>query len=167
MEFIAPGTPQQNGIVERSFAFLYNRIRAMLNRAGLTIDKRKKFWAECASMATILDNIHVRKTSSNYEKIFGHHPKLLNYVRGFGEMAVIKIKVVQFQQKLANKGITVMLIGFAEQHPSDTYRFYDFDKRSVLLSRDVTWLNTYHGEHFNIAEDQLCTIEVDTKFYNE
>ena len=30
-EFSAPGTPQQNGVVERAFATLYDRVQAMLN----------------------------------------------------------------------------------------------------------------------------------------
>ena len=37
MEYMAPETPQHNGEVERSFAFLYNRVRAMLNHAGVTV----------------------------------------------------------------------------------------------------------------------------------
>jgi transposase InsO family protein len=34
-EYTAPGTPQQNGKVERKFATLNARVRAMLNHAGL------------------------------------------------------------------------------------------------------------------------------------
>ncbi|MFN9902870.1 MAG: hypothetical protein ACK55Z_29645, partial [bacterium] len=34
-EYSAPETPQQNGKVERKFATLFGRIRAMLNAAGL------------------------------------------------------------------------------------------------------------------------------------
>ena len=34
-EYTAAGTPQQNGVAERYFATLYDRVRAMLNRAGL------------------------------------------------------------------------------------------------------------------------------------
>ena len=33
-EFTAPGTPQQNGVVECKFATLFGRARAMLNKAG-------------------------------------------------------------------------------------------------------------------------------------
>ena len=46
MEFTSPHTPQQNGIVERDFAFLYGRVRAMLNQAELTWTMREKMWAE-------------------------------------------------------------------------------------------------------------------------
>jgi hypothetical protein len=35
-EFIATGTPQQNGVVERSFPNLLGQMRAMMNQAGFT-----------------------------------------------------------------------------------------------------------------------------------
>jgi transposase InsO family protein len=41
-EFTAPGTPQQNGIVERAFATLFGKTRSMLNAARITIPLRKK-----------------------------------------------------------------------------------------------------------------------------
>ena len=33
-EFVAPDTPQHNGVVERAYAFLCNHVRAILNQAG-------------------------------------------------------------------------------------------------------------------------------------
>lgn len=56
VEYTAPYTPQQNGIVEISFAFLYNRIRAMLNGAMLSKGMRNSLWPECARTAVMLDN---------------------------------------------------------------------------------------------------------------
>lgn len=35
VEFTSPNTPEQNGQVERSFATLWERVRAMLNDLGL------------------------------------------------------------------------------------------------------------------------------------
>ena len=40
-EYTAPGTPQQNGKVERAFATLYGRVRSMLNAARLNNEFRK------------------------------------------------------------------------------------------------------------------------------
>ena len=36
-EYTAPGTPQQNGCVERKFATLFNRVQAMLNGGKFTL----------------------------------------------------------------------------------------------------------------------------------
>ena len=55
-EFTAPYTPRQNGVVERAFATLYGRVRAMINGAGLEKRLREYLWAECTSTATMLQN---------------------------------------------------------------------------------------------------------------
>ena len=46
-EFSAPGTLQQNGVVERAFAIIYVRVQAMiLNYAHVEGDIHKSLWAE-------------------------------------------------------------------------------------------------------------------------
>ena len=60
-EFTEPYTPQQNGVVERAFATLYGRVRAMLNGACLEKRLREYLWAECASTETMLQNSIIKK----------------------------------------------------------------------------------------------------------
>lgn len=68
-EFTARGTPQQNGVVERVFQTLYNRVRAMLNGGGFEDEMRQLLWVECANTATMLENMTVRKEGkSAFEK---------------------------------------------------------------------------------------------------
>ncbi len=55
-EYTAPGTPQQNGQVERKFATMYGKVQAMLNDAKLIAALHKKLWAKAANAATILKN---------------------------------------------------------------------------------------------------------------
>ena len=43
-EYTAPGTPQQNGVVERAFVTVMGRARAMMNHAGFTMAKRQQLW---------------------------------------------------------------------------------------------------------------------------
>ena len=43
-EYTAPGTPQQNGVVERAFVRVIGRARAMMNHAGFTMAKRQQLW---------------------------------------------------------------------------------------------------------------------------
>ena len=86
IEFTAPHTPQQNGVVEISFAFLYDKVRAMLNRAGFPLHLRELFWAECCNMATQLDNILVKRNHCSYELLFKKKPKVWNELHGFGEI---------------------------------------------------------------------------------
>jgi hypothetical protein len=56
-EYTSPETPEQYGQVERSFATLWGRVRAMLNCSGVPQEMRDKLWAECASTATLLSNV--------------------------------------------------------------------------------------------------------------
>ena len=60
-EYTAPGTPQQNGVVERAFVTVMGRARAMMNHAGFTMAKRQQLWCEAAQTATTLDNIWCKK----------------------------------------------------------------------------------------------------------
>jgi hypothetical protein len=47
-EFTAPDSPQQNGKIERKFATLYGRVRAILNRAEITENLRNVMCAFCS-----------------------------------------------------------------------------------------------------------------------
>jgi transposase InsO family protein len=44
-EYTAPGTPQQNGKIERKFATLNGKCRAMLNATEFNWDLRHRMWA--------------------------------------------------------------------------------------------------------------------------
>ena len=72
-ELTARKTPPQNGMVQRAFATLYGRMRAMFTNAGLEQVKSKTLWAECAATATKLDNILVKAgdKKSPYQKVYG------------------------------------------------------------------------------------------------
>ena len=65
-EFTAPGTPQQNSVVERKIPTLMRRARAMLIQAGINAKEKGEFWCEVISTATNLDNIMVRPDRTNH-----------------------------------------------------------------------------------------------------
>jgi hypothetical protein len=90
-EFIAPYTPEQNGIVERKFQTLYAKTRATLNKARFPLWMRNRLWAQCARLTTMLDTIIVNKSNSDspYEKWHGNTPRWLNFMRIFGEIGVV------------------------------------------------------------------------------
>jgi len=58
-EYTSRDTHMQNGVVERKFQTLYNRLRATLKSSGLTEKLQKHLWAECALCVTHLENICV------------------------------------------------------------------------------------------------------------
>ena len=60
-EYTAPGTPQQNSIVERAFPAMFGKVRAMMNEAGFDKKKRDKYWTEAALTLTLLENASVER----------------------------------------------------------------------------------------------------------
>jgi len=75
-EFTARQTPQQNGKVERAFASLYGRMRAMMMGAGFDESEKMKLWMEVAATATKLDNsLSPAGEPSAYKKFYGEDAK--------------------------------------------------------------------------------------------
>ena len=56
-EYTTPNTPQFNGVVERKFQSLYNKLRDTLFESGLTYELSNLLWDECASTFTKLTEI--------------------------------------------------------------------------------------------------------------
>ena len=92
-EFTAPGTPQQNSVVERRIPMLMGRARAMLIQAGIDSKGKGEFWCEVISTVTKLDNITVRldRTKPPYTLFYNKDAKYMKHRRTFGEMAVVAI----------------------------------------------------------------------------
>ena len=98
----------------------------------------------CISAATKLDNIMVRpdKTMPPYTLFYNKDAKYMKHMRTFGEMAVVAIhEGKKMRSKLDNRGKTCMLVGYAEDHAGDVYRFLHIHTKRIILSRDVRWLN--------------------------
>ena len=148
-EYTAPGTPQQNGVVERAFATLYGKVRAMLNWAGLSEEMRTGLWAECASTATKTDNLLVDEFSNKcpYEKFFNKLPKYHDKLHIFGEVGVIKNLNVKMQPKLDNKGTECLFVGYSDTHSGEVCRMFCPKTRAIRLSRDIAWLDVSYGCH--------------------
>ena len=72
----------------------------------------------------------------------------INYLREFGEMAIVK-KTNKIQSKLSNKGIPCMYLGKTPNSGKDVSRFLNIKTNRVLNSRDVVYLN-----------EMLCDYEV-------
>ena len=148
-EYTAPGTPQQNGVVERAFATLYGKVRSMLNWAQLPENMRKGLWAECAHTATALDNLLVDEYTNTcaHEKFYGDLPKYVNDLKVFGEVGIIRKIDSKKRPKLEDKGLESIFVGYAEDHSGDVYRMYCPRTKSVRLSRDIKWFNKSYGAH--------------------
>ena len=149
-EFTAPGTPQQNSVVERKIPTLMGRSRAMMIEAVFSQQDKRKFWCEVISTATKLDNIMVRKerTKPPYTLFYKKEPKYKNYLRSFGEMAVIAISDgKKMRSKLDTRGKTGIFVGYADDHAGNVYRFINIQTKKIILSRDIQWLSSFCKEY--------------------
>ena len=148
-EFTAPKTPQQNGIVERKFATLYGRGRALLNRAKFNRNMRKGLWAEAARIATMLDTITVKpdQTKCLYKLFFNSLPKWARYLRTFGEIGIVK-SADEIQSKIDDKGKPCIFVGYPKlNHAGNVYRFFTLDTQSIIHSRDVQWMDMMYRQY--------------------
>ena len=123
-EFSAPGTTQQNGVVERAFAILYGRVQAMLKYANIEGDIRKSLWAECRKTATDLDGILYRKdqTENSYTKMFKKYPDSISHIHIFGEIGIVlTYKQIGYKSKMSDKGKDTFFVGHATERVGDVY----------------------------------------------
>jgi hypothetical protein len=95
------------------------KARVGRNSAQIPKDKRFKLWGETVKTITALDNLisvtrnGVTKTQYNYEHAGHEIPKLVKYLRIFGEAGIVKNMK---DRKVSNRGITMMLVGYANEH---------------------------------------------------
>jgi hypothetical protein len=167
IKFTAPHTPEQNGKVERSFATLWGKTRAMLNRAGFPDELREKLWAECASTATKLNNLMIKKEGKNpYELFYIEKLDLGSKLRIFGEIGIkegknsyelfykekldlgSKLRIfweigikkdynVNLSNKLKNKGGPCAFLGYPENHPRETFKVFNLKSEKPIVTREM------------------------------
>ena len=147
-EFTPRDSPEYNGKIERKFAVLYGRIRAVLNAAYLTQKLRNKLWGEAVMTVTDIENLLVSRghTEPSYREFFEKDVPSASNMRQFGEMGIIKVGR-DIKGKLSNRGIPVMYLGRARHHNFDTHRFLNVSTELVMVSRDVIWLNQVYGQY--------------------
>ena len=144
-EFTARHTPQQNGKVERAFATLYGRMRAMMASAGIDGEAKQRLWMEAAATATKLDNIlHNDGDVSPYKKFYQEDPDYEKHLRTFGELGVVTVQPGgTIKSKLEDRGTKSMFLGYAANHAGNVYRMLNLKTNKVLITRDVKWLDTF------------------------
>ena len=137
-KYTAVNTPQQNGRVERKFATLYERVRAMVNGARLNRKLRGGLWAECAKTATYHDNLDCDndKGKTRHFQFWKKDAKGFKYMRTFGEVG-IATQGEKMRGKLENRGLTCLYLGHAWNHADDVHRLLKLSTKRVIRSRDV------------------------------
>jgi hypothetical protein len=141
MEKTAPDTPQQNGVMERRITLIRQRAHAQL-AAGLDELTRGLLWAASVDMANVLENITATTKSamSAHEQYTGESSKLYPYLVEFGRIGIVALRQ-KFKSKWKEKGIKMIMVGYAADCSADTYRMYNLKTKHIIRSRNVKWLD--------------------------
>ncbi|KAL8109817.1 hypothetical protein AgCh_025786 [Apium graveolens] len=150
-EFFAPGTPQQNGVVERKNRTLIEAARTMLDEAKLPT----YFWAEAVQTACFTQNATLIKKHGKtpYEMVKKKKPNL-KYFHVFGcKCFVLKTHPEQLS-KFDLKADEGIFVGYPLS--TKAFRVYNLRTRVVMESINVSFYDKKITglEDFN-DQDQL------------
>ena len=131
-----PYTPQHNGVAERINRTIFNGVRCMLHRAGLSTF----LWPEAArAMVFIRNRCPSRAIDDDrtpYELWTGEKPSLA-LLRVFGCIAHVHVPQERRGNKLSDRSIPCIHVGYSLE--SKAYRLYDPATKKIIISRDVTF----------------------------
>ena len=116
-EYTVSGTPQQNSYAEVGFTALAGMSRAMMNKGNVPRASRYKLFGEVAKTATKLDGLVVVEINGVKKTRFEHYanilPRWTKFMRTFGEAGTVRTGK---DGKVGNRGVTMMMVGYADNH---------------------------------------------------
>ena len=148
MEYTAPYTPEQNGVVERAFANVRERSEhGLCNDAGCAF----KF----GSARAIADGSHeCRHESGEYNG--NQYPRrvcvrelLWQEAGSLRQPTTVRADWLCYQageavKKFTDKSTKCICLDNAKDHAADVYRVYNTVTKSTQFSRDIKWAD-WHG----------------------
>ena len=138
MEYTARGTPQQNGVVERSFTTDLARANAMMLGCGFTDEAQELLWPYACKTAEKMGNLVYHKTVTGIpdELFYKKASKLYRHLHPFGQMGYVALKS-KIKGKFTEKSVKCICVGYSDNHSGDTYDMYNPEMKKILTSRDV------------------------------
>ena len=141
LEYTAPNSPQQNGRCEKKIHVVWQRSMVFMVFANMTIESQTKFWAEAVGTSCFHENLTIKaERISPALESWTHKPvkKWMSKLIEFGRVGVMN-KKRKIHGKMQERGEVVMMVGYALNHGSGTYRVYNPKTNRIVLSKDVTW----------------------------
>ena len=162
MEKTVPMTPQQNGVAERMNRTLNERARSMRIHVGLP----KMFWAEAVNTATYLINRgpSIPLDGKIPEEVWSGKEVNLSHLRVFGCISYVHIDSAE-RSKLDAKSNKCVFVGYGDDEFG--YRFWDYENRKIIRSRDVIFNENVMYKDRSIAESSSSSTKAETKEFVE
>ncbi len=130
-----------------------------MNAAQIPKSKHFKMWSEAVTTVTALDNlIPVRfngVTKTRYEHGVFEIPKFMKYLRTFGEAGIIKNGK---DGKVGDRGITMVFVGYADEHAGNCYRMYNPMTSRVSVTGDVVWVRLMYFTNENCEKTKVLPV---------
>jgi hypothetical protein len=145
IELTPPDTPKLNGVVERGFAIRWEIAKTLMQAARLQNDAKH--------IRDILEGA-IRTAGMMHDRTYSFHMKCSpndRFYKYSGNRESVKEKHIvpwgsvgmvlttNKPSKFNLRGEPMLMIGYAMNHPSGTYRFYNPKSKSVVLSNNVKW----------------------------
>ena len=97
-------------------------------KANVPAKLRYKFYGKAFTTATLLDGLMVVKVgdvwATQYEHCTGSNPRFAKHLRVWGEAGTVTIKS-KTSPKISDQGVPCIFVGYAPEHPGDTYRMWN------------------------------------------
>jgi len=139
IKYTAPNTPQYNHKVEREFPVIRNMAYASLMESGMSDSEQMIHWAHAIDDSTVLRNLQPRgEWASAYEPFGEKIPVKPKDLVKFGAQGYMT-KRSKIKAKWTPKAKEVIRVGYAHNHPSDTYIVRKKSNNEYVTTRDVKW----------------------------
>ena len=142
IEFTAKETPQQNALAELGFTHMAGMARAMMNHANVPAEARYKLFPDAVNTAVMLDYLTVVEINGVSKTRIEHYgltiPNWSKHLHKWGEAGTVKTGK---DGKIGDRGVTMMFIGYANNHEGNVFRMWNKKTSRVSETRDVTSCN--------------------------
>ena len=150
---------------EMGFTALAGRAHAMMNMGNVPRGSLYKLFGEAAKTATKLDSL-VIVNDDGVKKIRVEHyanilPRWVNHMRTFGKAGTVRTGEYG---KVGDRGVTMMMVGYADNHEGNCFRMFNPLRNSIIESRNVTWLRRMYYPRLDAdltGQDPLVVTEAD------
>lgn len=145
LNYTVPYTPEQNGIAER-----YNRTILEKTRSGAV--QTANYLLNRSPTRALTNERHLKTPA---ELWYGKKPNL-KYIRVFGCSAYYHVPK-ENRKKLDEKAIKSILMGYAP----NGYRLWDPEKQRIVISRDVTFDETFYPKPLHLKQNEIQPFNYD------
>ena len=142
IEYVAPNTPQHNGVVERSFTTDLWRLKAMMRQARFKKSYMNWLWPYGIKILEKLENMSmstVNPGNNSPDSLFGEEsPRIASHLIQFGRIGFVAYRA-KIRGKMKPRSMRCIMVGYASNHAADTYLMFNPRTRKIIMSRDIRW----------------------------